>query len=246
MKINYMSDLHKEFGWLDKSNMPSGEVLIVAGDLTTAHPKHMYSHLPWLGELDFEHVIYICGNHEFYNGNIDDVHKDIKDFINSSLSKNVHFLENSSIEINGLTFHGCTFWTDLNKINPMDKFYIQYGMSDFLAIKGFNVDKWYEYHIKSARYLTENIKKGDIVITHHAPSLQSIDKSNFTDRKLDGAFCSDYDHLIIEKDPGAWIHGHTHKTQNYMIGNTKILCNPRGYIDVESNDNFDINASFEI
>jgi hypothetical protein len=26
-----------------------------------------------------------------------------------------------------------------------------------------------------------------------------------------------------------WTHGHTHETFDYMVGTTRIVCNPRGY-----------------
>ena len=26
-----------------------------------------------------------------------------------------------------------------------------------------------------------------------------------------------------------WCHGHIHQSKDYMIGNTRIICNPRGY-----------------
>ena len=31
-----------------------------------------------------------------------------------------------------------------------------------------------------------------------------------------------------------WTHGHTHEDFDYMIGSTRIICNPRGYINYES------------
>ena len=29
--------------------------------------------------------------------------------------------------------------------------------------------------------------------------------------------------------PTLWIHGHIHKNQDYTIGGTRVVCNPRGY-----------------
>ena len=26
-----------------------------------------------------------------------------------------------------------------------------------------------------------------------------------------------------------WIHGHTHGSRDYMLGQTRVICNPRGY-----------------
>ena len=30
-----------------------------------------------------------------------------------------------------------------------------------------------------------------------------------------------------------WTHGHTHEDFDYMIGSTRIVCNPRGYLSYE-------------
>lgn len=35
--------------------------------------------------------------------------------------------------------------------------------------------------------------------------------------------------LIEKYQPTLWIHGHTHEKADYMIGNTRIVSNPRGY-----------------
>jgi hypothetical protein len=32
-----------------------------------------------------------------------------------------------------------------------------------------------------------------------------------------------------------WTHGHTHHEFEYVIGETKVVCNPRGYIGYEAN-----------
>lgn len=31
-----------------------------------------------------------------------------------------------------------------------------------------------------------------------------------------------------------WTHGHTHDNFDYMVGTTRVVCNPRGYINYES------------
>jgi hypothetical protein len=31
-----------------------------------------------------------------------------------------------------------------------------------------------------------------------------------------------------------WTHGHTHEDFDYMIGTTRVVCNPRGYVGHEA------------
>jgi hypothetical protein len=35
-----------------------------------------------------------------------------------------------------------------------------------------------------------------------------------------------------------WVHGHVHNQRDYHIGATRVVCNPRGYVD-EPNFGFD-------
>ena len=35
--------------------------------------------------------------------------------------------------------------------------------------------------------------------------------------------------LIEERQPALWVHGHTHDSCDYRVGNTRVICNPRGY-----------------
>jgi hypothetical protein len=30
-----------------------------------------------------------------------------------------------------------------------------------------------------------------------------------------------------------WTHGHTHHPFDYIVGETRVICNPRGYINYE-------------
>ena len=30
-----------------------------------------------------------------------------------------------------------------------------------------------------------------------------------------------------------WTHGHTHHEFDYMVGSTRVVCNPRGYVGYE-------------
>ena len=41
------------------------------------------------------------------------------------------------------------------------------------------------------------------------------------------SFASDLDHLVARTD--CWIHGHTHASRRYRLGQAEVACNPRGY-----------------
>jgi Icc-related predicted phosphoesterase len=67
-----------------------------------------------------------------------------------------------------------------------------------------------------------------IVITHHAPSKQSL-PVRFEEDIISAAYASRLDNLVDRSQARLWIHGHVHEAQDYVIGRTRVLCNPRGY-----------------
>ena len=47
---------------------------------------------------------------------------------------------------------------------------------------------------------------------------------------MNGGYSSDLDSFIINHPQiKLWTHGHTHDVFDYVIGETRIVCNPRGY-----------------
>ena len=65
-----------------------------------------------------------------------------------------------------------------------------------------------------------------VVISHHLPSGRSV-SSRFASSVTNAAFVSDLDNLVAQSN--WWIHGHTHSSHRYPIGNATVLSNPRGY-----------------
>ena len=74
-----------------------------------------------------------------------------------------------------------------------------------------------------------------VVCGHHTPSKLSEHPRYKHDKLMNGAYNSRLDQFIIDR-PGIklWTHGHTHEDFDYTIGNTRVVCNPRGYINHES------------
>jgi hypothetical protein len=73
-----------------------------------------------------------------------------------------------------------------------------------------------------------------VVVGHHCPSEQSV-AACYKGNLLNGAFRSRLD-AFIEARPQIrlWLHGHTHHNFDYEIGQTRVVCNPRGYIEHEA------------
>ena len=77
-----------------------------------------------------------------------------------------------------------------------------------------------------------------VVVGHHAPSLISVHSKYKHDTLMNGGYTSDLDEFI-ERRPNIklWTHGHMHDPCDYLIGDTRVVCNPRGYIGYEQRAN---------
>lgn len=76
-----------------------------------------------------------------------------------------------------------------------------------------------------------------MVLTHHAPTARSLDP-RFDGHVTNAAFASDLSTMIQARKPMFWVHGHIHCFQDYVEGETRVLCNPRGYHNDRSTGGF--------
>jgi hypothetical protein len=189
--------------------------------------------------FQFPHVVYIAGNHEFYNGKF---HKGIQ-YLRDECSKfpNLHFLERDCVKIEDVTFIGGTLWTDMNKGDPLTLHAVRDMMNDFRIIK--NDEKGYTNlkpadtvvrHKETLAYIRSVIAERHdekfVVVGHHSPSHQSVHESYRNEHLMNGAYHSDLSEFILDHPQiKLWTHGHTHHPFDYMIGETRVVCNPRGY-----------------
>ena len=73
-----------------------------------------------------------------------------------------------------------------------------------------------------------------VVVGHHSPSRLSTHPRYADDTIMNGGYSSSLDDYIIDHPQiKLWTHGHTHHNFDYMIGSTRVVCNPRGYINYE-------------
>lgn len=88
-----------------------------------------------------------------------------------------------------------------------------------------------------------------VVVTHHGPHRGSL-AASYANDWVSGAFVSELPEAFFEV-PALWIHGHTHTSFDYRIGNCRVMCNPRGYMlgrhkAVPENEAFDAALVVEV
>ena len=95
MNILHLSDTHGRHHELGE--LPAADVLVHSGDFTLGgSDMEALDFIEWLCNLPYSHKIFIAGNH-------DDC---MLDATLEGLPDNVHYLTDSSLEINGVHFHG--------------------------------------------------------------------------------------------------------------------------------------------
>lgn len=93
-------------------------------------------------------------------------------------------------------------------------------------------------HDAAMKFITEtvesDINKKYVVVGHHAPSRKSTHPRYLNEFIMNGGYSSELSDFILDHPQiVAWTHGHTHEPFDYLIGSTRIMCNPRGYIGYE-------------
>lgn len=140
MKIAVASDVHLEFGPLELKNTESADLLVLAGDICVAQhfkaqDKFIQRYLEFFKQCseEFPHVIYIMGNHEHYNGDFAYTAHVLRDALKPF--ENVHLLDNSTFELNDITFIGTTLWTNMNEEDSLTLYHMKSMMNDFRCVK---------------------------------------------------------------------------------------------------------------
>jgi Icc-related predicted phosphoesterase len=247
MKLRIWSDVHNEFGklkWTPRED-DKDTVLVIAGDWTVwndALQAERDSDL--LVELHsaFRAIVYVAGNHEYYHGGvIQDVNAKIQAF--ALQHENFYFLQNDFCVIEGVRFIGATFWTDYKQADEDVMWYAYHRMNDYRQIMYFDVDKDTACSLQPKDLVSENAKSRDVfgklltqdekiptvVVTHHLPDYKHV--NGYADGGLEYAYGNtDTESFFEFSNLKLWIHGHVHVRQEYLLGNTWVVANPRGYI----------------
>lgn len=242
MKLLVLSDLHLEFEPLTPPAVEA-DVIVLPGDIWTKDNGIYWARETWPDKP----IIYVAGNHEYYRTERNAMLKTLR---TSARETDVHFLENDEVMLDGVRFLGCTLWTDFllfgwkKRLDCMqdgwenlnDFKLIHEGQERFMpedAIRLFKESKTW----LSAK-LSEKHDGSTVVVTHHLPSMKSV-SARYSQDLLSACFASNVDELLGHSE--TWIHGHTHDRFDYAVNGTRVVCNPRGYVQngIQENPEFD-------
>lgn len=257
MRIHFMSDLHLEFGALQKP-LPRGDVLVLAGDIFTT--KHFAVHrtdaaarsvqkalhvLLTEASEKFKRIFALPGNHEPYGDLVGVWAKQMQ--LLRRRYQNLWPLQNRHYALTPRTvLVGGTLWTAMRDRAGKDaSAAVELGMNDFRIVgiaKGRRVLRFTPAdaiamhrrtlgHIDIARqrYPTRDF----VVATHHQPSFQGVNPAHGGNR-LDAGYATDLEEWIGQRrNIRYWIAGHTHVRTAYDVAQCRVVANCRGYIGHE-------------
>jgi predicted phosphodiesterase len=169
MKVSYLSDVHLEFGrYPSFQKEEGGDVLILAGDILTAHmisghrtdadssklKKYLLNKFkPDLTDK-YKHVLYCMGNHEHYNYIYRNTFFDIQSWLISNGFDNVRVMENDTTVIDGVRFIGATLWTDYDGCSPLSMRIAYDMMNDYKVIGSQDVTDMNYFNRNDNRKIT--------------------------------------------------------------------------------------------
>lgn len=239
------------------------EMVLLEHEQEDKRPDRFYRFILEECSAKYRKVVMVMGNHEHYRFQFHKTYEHIK----SQLPDNVHLLEKESLVLDGVLFLGATLWTDMNKQDSLTLYHMQGAMNDYRQITMLNEstgdyhrlqpEKTVQEHLKTLEYfktaLTENKNREGgplpvVVVTHHSPSKLSTHPKYRDEIIMNGAYSSDLSEMILNNpEIRVWTHGHTHEPFDYQVGETRIICNPRGYKYYEQRaEDFDPTIGFDI
>jgi predicted phosphohydrolase len=245
MQIQYCSDLHFEF----RSNrdylknhpvIPTGEILLLAGDITPFGEMNKHSDLISTLADQFEAVYWVPGNHEYYGSDI--TVKPIP--LLEKVRSNFFLVNNQQVQYKNINLVFSTLWS---KISPRNEWDIRQSLTDFHIIMAgqqkFSPVHFNSLHHDSLAFLGSVAKNGNtIVVTHHVPTLQHYPPA-YKNSPLTEAFAVELFDFIETSGIAHWIYGHHHTNiPPFNIGSTQLLTNQLGYVDYNEHKLFQRDA----
>ena len=241
LKAAILSDLHREF-WEVSIPYYSADVVVISGDISSPIQKSMDFLVSYANKLQ-KPVIAVFGNHDFYNSNIDEALLYAKG--RAAESKYLHLLENSSCVIGNTRFIGCTLWSDFsyntggNVSNQQENAYLaQANISDFTVIKygksnhRFSAMKCISLYQESLQYIESELQRateGKVVIVTHFGIDKLCSQPVHREDPLQSYFIANVEGLLSKYKIDVWIYGHTHYSNDFKIGKTRVIGNHIGY-----------------
>lgn len=260
MKFTLISDVHVEhnsWNWDLLRDCDPQIPMVVAGDIS----NDVFETSFWIKRLRqlFPVVIWVAGNHDMFNLGLhrtalhdarfsaawpypQTVPEIYDHYAKWSLQYDVHFLNRSTVSVNGIQFVGATGWHDFNAAPHL-------SLEDQTqAWRNYMMDaryiSWHTGSLKDhkpvlqaacddAKYLLQAVKvnrEPKVVITHHIPHRNFVKvTADPVWNLLNGSFLNTGLESCVDDSIRAWCFGHTHFRFDQVQQGVRYLNNAKGY-----------------
>lgn len=237
MRLHVFSDLHADVAWPRPVTLaPEVDAVIVAGDVCEG-AESGFARLRQILPMQVP-IIMVMGNHEYYRRHLG---SELAAARLAAPLYGVHLLENDVVTLGDVRFIGCSLWTDYALFgDPQRAMQVAaHGLNDHRRIK-WSKQPWLRFRPQEALGLHQQSRAfvekalaapfdgATVVVTHHAPHPGSV-HSRYKSDLLTATYVSDLTAVIEAGRPDLWVHGHVHESFDYQVGATRVLCNPHGY-----------------
>lgn len=221
MKLQFVSDLHIEQYNKDFIITPIARNLALIGDICKAYHPKMYRFLDTISS-EFERVLFIPGNHEYYENEIEPTEDYMKELCEDL---DIEYLQMKTTQIDDVIITGCTLWSE-----PTPSGF--HKTNDKNWIKDFTRERMTLEHKKHLDFLTNEIERNrenpHIILTHYAPIYEM--NGRFMGDENTSMFSSELYHLF--KPPiRYWLCGHVHQNITHVYNNIPCISNCFGNPD---------------
>lgn len=270
MKIQILSDLHLDINQEHPFSLADSDTFtVICGDIS----GFMNDTVKWIGE-NVKNGVFVEGNHIGYNFNkhsIQYIQQKLEEQF--PISANVSYLNDMYKVVDDVVFVGGILWTDYRlggesmriwnmqiAESYMNDFkYNHYNIAGTLdnydnengatvrRLRPQNCETMHYKTLNAIKYACEQFPdKKIVVVTHHAPHEKSIGE-RYVNSKANASYVSDLSEFIMNHpNIKLWCHGHIHSNSDYMIGDCRVVCNPRGYEMYKENKDFNSRFIIEI
>lgn len=213
MRILYFSDIHIDVGKfiLDLPDESLYDIIVIGGDISSDYKKTAMF-MEQLQKRTTKPVFFVPGNHDRWHTSFD--------LSEAVYQKIPGYLNRKVVEINGERILGLTLWY------YTDKSFHRNSWSDLMYIQDYT--RIEEEHYLDKEFLINNLREGDIVISHMMP-LYDVVSPRWRGSEDNKFFVNDIPEIVFERNPKLWIHGHSHDPIYTKINKTLFIRNPRGY-----------------
>jgi hypothetical protein len=256
-RFQLLSDMHLEFIKRPPKPPVLAPNLVLSGDIGKINTSGWRQFIEYCAGA-WEHIFYVFGNHEFYHSSkcITQLKSDYVNFF--SRYPNIHLLDNSGYNLDGLAIYGFVGWTR----SPFESVTLAQQ-----EINDYNYIRESKHSLITPEYITKlaNQELGQfvtwvgsqtspcLVITHFPPICANTSNPVYLAQpRLTNNYFA-WDNLVKSEqiDPTkihTWVSGHTHWSYDFIDPGTKIryVSNQMGYLNEVGESNFNPGLVIEI